>query len=293
MEPRDGGLRRLEQVHVVGVRRDGRVELAAGSGVCALGALGEDELGAGGGDQLTIVGELAPDSAIRAAPPHADDPSSERGEAFESAALAACKALVAARDRAEDKVPIAFKIESAFDDRLQISSRLVARPSGLDPRFQGDAELVNKCFGDLPLSYELRAGRGYVVVGRNLAGFVHRVQVEAGTGRCRQDPEQDARRTGRALENEPFDNGLVSFQIRGGGQPKLDTVLALGLLTNTSKAVTNASLSVNEQVIASLPLDLRWSDTDDMLYMVDVASRGLLQIPVDLFDPGGITRSFQ
>jgi hypothetical protein len=120
------------------------------------------------------------------------------------------------------------------------------------------------------------------------------VRTEEGTGHCVDDSSQNPRRTGRAFENEAFDNGSVTFQIRGGGTPpKVDTTLVLSLLSTTPKAVVNASIAVNQQVVASIPADLRWSDDDDMLYMVDVASRGLLQIPVDPWPISGISRSFQ
>jgi hypothetical protein len=67
----------------------------------------------------------------------------------------------------------------------------------------------------------------------------------------------------------------------------------IGLLPTTPKTVANASISVNQQVLAAIPVDLRWSDDDDTLYMVDIASRGLVQIPVDPWPINGISRSYQ
>jgi hypothetical protein len=272
---------------------DGRIELQVEGRFCALGVLGADQLETKVGDRLNVVGPLAPDSAIAAAEPHARDENSSAARTFESDTLAACKTLVSDRDNVDSPVPIAFAIQEAYADRLVLSRNLVKRPAGLAAEFENDAQFVRKCFGGMPLTYQVRVGSGYVVLGANRAGFLHRVRAEEGTGHCVQDSLQDPRRTGRALEGAPFDNGYVTFQIRGGGPPKLDTTLALSLTATTPKTVVNASISVNQQVVASIPVDLRWSESDDTLYMVDIASRGLVQIPVDPWPIGGVSRFFQ
>lgn len=276
------------------MQTDDQVEMLADGRFCALGVLGADQLEKNVGDRLNVVGPLATASAIAAAEPHARDENSTLGRTFESDTLAACKKLVSDRDSADSPVPIAFTIQEAYADRLVLSSNLVKKPPpGLGAEFQNDAQFVRKCFGGMPLTYEVRVGSGYLVLGHDRAGFVHRVVAEEGTGHCVQDASQGPRLTGRAHENEPFDNGHVTFQIRGGGPPKLDTTLVLALLSSAPKAVVNASVAVNQQVIASIPVDLRWSDGDDRLYVVDIASRGLLQIPVDPWPIGGVSRTFQ
>jgi hypothetical protein len=274
------------------VETDGRVELQQAEGrFCELGVLGGDDLPEKSGDRVNVVGPLAPDSAIENTEPHARNSKSS----FESDVIAACKKLVADRDKTDAAVPIALTIQQAFDDRLVLSPNLVNAPVGLGPEFESDWQFVNKCFGGMPLTYQVRAGAGWVVLGRDTAGFMHRVHAEEGTGHCVQDPAQDLRRNGRAYENEPFDNGFVTFQLSAAGNtpPKIDTALVLGLIPTTVKTTLNASITVNSQVVASIPVDLKWSQGDDMLYMVDIASRGLLQIAVDPWPINGVSGSFQ
>jgi hypothetical protein len=270
-----------------------RVELQASGKFCGRGVLGQDVLGPKAGDSLSIVGPLAPDSAIKDTAPQASDLKSGAARTFESDVLDACRQLVNRRD-GSDNVPIAFTIQQAYDDRLVLAPNLVTRlkPEDQPAGFDNDAQLVSKCFGKMPLTYEVRAGAGYIVVGLNRAGFVHRVRAEDGSGHCVLDQAQNARRTGRAYDDEPFDNGYVTFQIRKG-EPAIDTALLVGLGSPTAKMTMNASVVVNEQVVSSIPVDLRWSDGDDTLYMVDISSRGLVQIPVDPFPTGGVSRSFQ
>jgi hypothetical protein len=275
---------------------DGRVELQQSEGrFCELGVLGEDDLPGKSGDRVNVLGALAPDSTIQNTEPHARNRNSTLGRSFESDVVAACKKLVADRDKTDAPVPIALTIEQAFEDRLVLSPNLVNRPAGLAPDFENDWQFVNKCFGGMPLTYQVRAGAGWVVLGRDTAGFIHRVRAEEGTGHCIQDPAQDLRRNGRAYENEPFNNGFVAFQILPAGStpPNIDTSLVLRLLTSTPKTTMNASITVNSQVVASIPVDLRWSQDDGTLYMVDIASRGLLQIGVDPWPINGVSRSFQ
>lgn len=274
---------------------DGRVELQQTQGrFCQQGVLGADELPKNTGDRLDVVGELPPDAAIENAEPHARDSDSTLGRTFESDVLAACKKLVSNRDDTDKPVPIAFTIQEAYNDRLVLSPNLLAGPMGLGAEFEDDWQLVSKCFGGMPLTYEVRAN-SWVVVGRNSIGFVHRVKAEDGSGHCVQDAAQDVRRTGRAYENQPFDNGSVTFQLRpaAGLPPKIDTTLLLRLIETTPKTVLNASVSVNTQIVASIPVDLKWSQDDQTLYMVDVASRGLLPITVDPWAISGVSRSFQ
>jgi hypothetical protein len=163
---------------------DGRVELQAEERFCALGVLGADQLAKKAGDRLNVVGPLATESAIAATEPHARDERSASGRAFESDTFAACKKLVSARDDTDSPVPIAFAIQEAYADRLVLSPSLVKRPAGLGAEFENDAQFVRKCFGGMPLTYEVRVGSGYLVLGRDRAGFVHRVSAEEGTGHC-------------------------------------------------------------------------------------------------------------
>lgn len=264
-----------------------RGELQTQPRFCGLGVLGSDALGDGDGDQLVILNALPSDAAIKAAEPRKSSPKS-----FEADALAACKALVKARDDANAPEPIAFQILEAYDDRLVVSSSLTKQPETRTARFDNDIQLVRKCFGGNALSYEVRAGRGYVVSGLNVTGFAHRVRAEEGSGRCAEDASLPATRTSRAFEGTPFNNGRVAFQIRTGGAPKVDTLLGLGLAPTTAKAATTASLSLNQQVVAAIPVDVRWSNEDDTLYVVDIASRGLIPLSVDPY-PVSVSRSYQ
>jgi hypothetical protein len=161
----------------------------------------------------------------------------------------------------------------------------------LPREFENDAQFVNKCFGGMPLIYEVRAGSGYLVLSRNDSRFSHDVREK--DGRCVRDASLGPTFSARAYEGEPFDNRNVKFQLLAGAAPKMDTTLVLGLVTATPKTVMNSSVSVNQQVLASLPVDLSWSDIDDTLYMVDIASRGLLPIVMDPWPLSGVSRSFQ
>jgi hypothetical protein len=64
-------------------------------------------------------------------------------------------------------------------------------------------------------------------------------------------------------------------------------------VSTTPKVRLNATVIVNNSVLSVVPIDLRWSDQDDALYMVDVAGRGLVQILMDPFPIGGGTRAFR
>jgi hypothetical protein len=255
---------------------------------CEHGVLGEDALTPNPGDRLNVVGPLPSDDAIRAAEPH------RGGDTFENDVVAACKRLVSARDNTDTPEPIAFPIRAAYDDRLVLSPDLVTRPMQVPRSFESDMQFVKKCFGGRPLSYEIRAGSGWLVLSPNDSRFSHRVRAEESTKHCVEDQALDRRFNARAYSNESFDNGSVAFRIVDEGQPpKRNTTFLVGLKSTTQKTVLNATITVNTSVVAAIPVDLRWSDQDDALYMVDVASRGLVQILMDPFPIGGATRSFQ
>ncbi|HKP64113.1 MAG TPA: hypothetical protein VJV78_45570 [Polyangiales bacterium] len=254
---------------------------------CGSGVLGADQLAGRAGDQLSILGALAPDDIIRKTEPGGD-------ESFQDKTIELCKELIDRRDSSEDQVPIAFEIRAAYTDRLELAPTLTSRPVGIDTDFHTDVQLINKCFGNKLLSYEVRSGSSYVVVGFKKAGFEHRVKAADGTGHCETDTSVDPRRDGRAYEDQPFNNGRLTFQIAdSNGATKLGTTFAPFLSTvTTDKAEVNLSVSVNSQVTASVPVDIRWSAGGYQLFVVDVSYRGLLPVQVSPFNPNVVGGSF-
>jgi hypothetical protein len=140
---------------------------------------------------------------------------------------------------------------------------------------------VIQCFAGLPLTFQVHARESFIVRDLGVLGFRHRVIVHPDTKRCVIDGTQDPKRTGRARKGELFDNGLISFQPRTGDFAPF-TVLTLQGLSHTPKLLVRvADPSGTTGLQGVMPVDLRYSPTDQQLYIVDSTVRGLMRVTLD------------
>jgi hypothetical protein len=144
---------------------------------------------------------------------------------------------------------------------------------------------VWKCFAGLPLTYQVHARESFIVRDLGALGFRHRVIAQPDTGRCVNDETQDAKRSSRARKGELYDNGLIAFQPRAGNfAPFTSLTLASG--SNAPKLfVRTADPSGTSGWQGVMPIDLRYSPTDERLYVVDSTARGLMRVTLDPVRP--------
>lgn len=273
--------------------RSGKLELASEVAFCATGVQGNDDLPDGAmhvGDQLVITSELPPTTVL---------PSGDLRDD--------CEILVKARKKGD--FPIALPILQAWDDRLVLGTKLLV-PSrdlklparrGADGRLAArtlDYELVAACFAEMLMTFEVHTRDAYTVLGHSGTGFSHRI-VRGTDGRCVTDTTQSTLVNGRAYEDEPFVSTKISFQIAGprtvsGGQGRTrpGTLIQFALRSATPKMFLDATAGRFGTVPGTQPIDLRYNDVDQRLYMIDMASRGLLPIPLDGF-PQQLGSSFE
>ncbi|HEX2676764.1 MAG TPA: hypothetical protein VHM19_08995, partial [Polyangiales bacterium] len=196
---------------------------------------------------------------------------------------------------------IAFGIKRAFDDRLVLDgSLLVPTPNDLklDRGTPRDYTLVAQCFQNMLMTFEVRTRNAYVVLGKDPISFQHRV-IANGSGRCQVDAKQSPLLSGVAYEDVPFRNAFVAFRIaslrNASGavlRTRPGTTLGLALSSNTPKLVLDATSTTYDRLHGVLPVDLRYNDVDQTLYMVDMSARGLITIPLDGF-PAAIGSSYE
>jgi hypothetical protein len=239
----------------------GALEFVGDIGFCEAGVLGDDQLATG--DKLVITSPV-PTDALR----------EELGQELDPDTRDICNRLVDARTANENL--IAFGIRHAYADRVQVTLDL------LKPRAApADWDDVVKCFAGLPLTFQVHARDSFIVRDLGVLGFRHRVIVHPDTKRCVIDGTQDPKRTGRARKGELFDNGLISFQPRDGEFAPF-TVLTLQGLSHTPKlSVRVADPSGTTGWQGVMPVDLRYSPTDQQLYIVDSTVRGLMRVSLD------------
>ena len=167
---------------------------------------------------------------------------------------------------------IEFPILRAFDDHLELGDATRGEPSLTFTE-------ITACFTEL-LTYQVRAQGTYVVAGSQ-SGMLHRV-VAAADGACTIDSSQDERRRGRVAPGEVFDNGLVRFTIEDR-RPATDTRTELRFSIGQIPEQMSMDVGI-------LPSALLFSPTDDELFAVDMASRGLVRIALQ---PWAFVRSFE
>ncbi len=255
---------------------------AAAMDFCGAGVLGDDDVGAAFegvncsadaaqqpplGDQLVIRSPILGKAGLDLLEPGL-------GKADITKCADAAKAL-----EDDPTLALAFGIRRAYRDRLVISDRLV-KPVGKLRSYED----VLRCVGPDPLSFEVNT-RGMFRVHGGQSGFQHRVHATA-VGRCVVDPGADALLRGRARFGCTFRNRSVAFRIRplaSAGQT-LDPGVAL--LIQTVTPAVHLLLNANAVGLGGttvVPSELRYSDADGWLYLVDIANRGLVPIPLDPF----------
>jgi len=244
----------------------GALEFAGDVAFCGAGVLGDDQLETG--DQLVITAPL-PSDALR----------EELGQELTQAERELCTTLVDART-ANDNL-IAFGIRRAFADRVQVTPDL-ATPRAARATW----EQVLKCFAGQPLTFQVHTRESFVVRDLGTLGFRHRVITQADSGACVIDETQDATRTSRAPKGVPFNNGLIAFQPRAGNFAPL-TVLTLAAASNSPKLLVRAADSTGTSGWQGvMPIDIRYSPTDQRLYAVDSTVRGLMRISLNPVSAG-------
>lgn len=239
----------------------GALEFVGDVEFCNAGVLGDDQLAPG--DQLLITSPLPSDSLRE-----------ELGQELNAAERELCNTLVDARSANDN--PIAFGVRRAFADRVQVTPELV------QPRAaRATWEQVWKCFAGQPLTFQVHSRESFVVRDLGTLTFRHRVIADADTGRCVIDETQDPKRTSRAPKGVVFDNGLISFQPRAGNFAPL-TVLTLVSGSRTPKLLVRAAdTSSTSNFQGVMPVDIRYSPTDQRLYAVDSTVRGLMRISLN------------
>jgi hypothetical protein len=251
--------------------QSGSLEFTGEVPFCALGVLGDDELGTG--DQVEIVSAL---------------PGQQTLDGYSAPIRDACVALVNARD--VDFVPIAFRIKAAYADHVVVDPALIAPPREALP-VGADYALVQQCFDAPLLAYQIHTRESFVVVSNSSIGFQHRVVTDSGSQHCVVDKSQDPKHDGRAHPGAVFDNGVIAFKTKPGN-PEAGTVLTLYSYSNTTKLILDvASLSTGE-LRGVLPVDVEYGPVDHQLYVVDITQRGLIQVPLDPM-PTAVDASYQ
>lgn len=190
-----------------------------------------------------------------------------------------CKELKKLADEVDDD-RVLIPVVRAFSDRLMLSERGVrvgSRARSIDD--------ILDCAAGAPLAFYVRAGRqAYTVVGSR-SGFVHPV-VRRADGRCVVPADADPLHAGRAYADQVFQNGRVAFIPRRPAEdeadPRMDSGVGFRLVTPAAKLVFDAT-QVRYGTSLVMPADLRYSDLDRRLYLIDILSRGLVLIPLDPF----------
>jgi hypothetical protein len=176
----------------------------------------------------------------------------------------------------------AFRIRSVRQTRLELGPAL------------GDytLEQVRRCFAGT-LSYAVRTSDAYTVAG-SLSGFQHRRMATA-DGTCATDDNRDPRLRGRAFDGEPFRNTQVAFQLRpvDGTASALPPGTQLELQVDVGGAFSPQVAQLGERAgttVPVLPSTIRFNPLNGRVYVVDAASRGLLEVDPQ---PLRLTRPFE
>jgi hypothetical protein len=247
---------------------------------CGAGVLGSDDIGDGhDGDQIQITSEF----------PAAQFADRVRQHPELAELRDDCQILVNARDA--DKTAIAFPIKQAYADRLVIGETLVETPRDLK-RGRADYAFVQQCFLDMLLSFTVHVSKSYTVLSQTAASFRHRVVADPTNNRCVVNQEQDPTRTSRAYEGVVFDNGFVSFKTLAKAPPEPLTRLRLLSASAAPKLILDVTALSGATVFGVLPVELKYNDLDQNLYVVDITARGLIPVPLAPF-PSAVFSSYQ
>jgi hypothetical protein len=250
---------------------DGSVALDSRVDLCAVGALGLDNLvGLGTSEpEASIPGDVV---AITTALPEATN-TDER-----------CQAVTGIEGSNQSALPILLPIR-----------RTATRPDGLREPYRGrivldgDAPVLDRatpgltvadvlrCFGDQLVRFDVRTRASFSVIGSR-TGQRHRV-VRADDGTCEVDTTLDRERVSRAFAGQTYANGRVGFRI-----PEVPSASAteLRITVGNVPATLNVDIGAAQGGTGSrglaLPSDIAWNEVFQRLYIVDVERRGLLEL---------------
>jgi hypothetical protein len=178
---------------------------------------------------------------------------------------------------------VAFEITDAFQNHLVIRNTMVnnksTRPENL-PSY-GYA-FVQFCMADMLMKFEVRTQNSYTVVGGG-SQFLHEIYANPDDGNRCTDRATNPLLTGRARENELFENPTVAFKL--AAQPAHPVGLGLLIsITGVDKLGLNiGSYTSSYTVYGTLPVELRYNPANQILYAVDTAVRGVVEIPLSPF----------
>jgi hypothetical protein len=255
----------------------GGLELMTDADPCRAGVLGEEDIAPDYGDPALCPVPTSPAGdqvVIRTLPLGSEYLSQlQRGD---KETLELCAELRAELE-AEPRLRVAFEIRRAYSDRLVVRSALV-RPIGNAKRFED----ISVCYEDA-VNFDVRSQQAFTVRGSD-SGFQHHV-VTNSAGRCQVDPDGDALRVGRARVGCPFRNHSLQFQLGAEGVTRSDfsgVELRTGFSSSAIK-LTFRGFDLGFGSATVVPVQLRYSETDQKLYLIDIHDRGLLPIPLDSF----------
>jgi len=269
------------------------LELHSTTAFCERGTLGRDDIGGARdaaqcgeqaaelfGDQVVILSEMLSDRALEAL-----DRSPEQRRL--------CGEVRAKLDE-DETATFSFEIIAAFEDRVAIREQLAAPFDNGALRL--DWQGLQTCIGDGLVRFFVRSQNGFIVhTVRD--GFQHNVIGNA-NGRCVVDAMSGPRYSRRTWTGCEFNDDRVQFVLDpfvvdsddvvkepGGGY---GLIVQIGIGTTSSQLVMNAA-QIGFGVNALVPSRLRYSATDERLYMVDTYQGGLIPIDLDPFTDTPIT----
>jgi hypothetical protein len=232
------------------------------------------------GDQIVIVSEVLSDRALEALDRNAEE-------------RRICGDIRAKLDE-DVRATFAFEIIAAFEDRVAIRQQLEApfNSGALRLDYQG----LQTCIGDGPVRFFVRSQNGFIVQTVR-DGFQHNVIANA-NGRCVVDAMSGPRYSRRAWTGCEYNDDRVQFVLDPFVADEDDVVqkpgdgfgllLQIGIGTTSSQLVMNAT-QIGFGVDSLVPSRLRYSTTDERLYMVDTYQGGLIPIDLDPFTDTPIT----
>lgn len=275
--------------------KGGVFELSERSGVrlCEVGVQGEDTLGAGG-DVLVVVNHKIEDTVVSTWPE--DDRVRRR-----------CNALRQALELGE--IAVAIPIEAVYDKRLVLGEQnIVSRVTDTNLRSELPATLsdIRECLhGDAnkagPLvKFEIRTRKSFVVSG-SLGSTIHRVRANE-EGRCLVDsalPTSQGFRAsvvaGSGESTARFSNGSIALALQSQSATALSNDEALTLYFELASWAPSVLFDATGggATLGVLPQTIRYSASDERVYVVDPHVQGLFGVPLDNFSNSASLKLFK
>jgi hypothetical protein len=150
------------------------------------------------------------------------------------------------------------------------------------------------CIGDARVRFYVRSTEGFLVhTGRE--GFAHNV-IANSNGRCVVDDMSGPTRSRRTWTGCEYKDDRIQFQLEAFEKTPVTqepgdgfgAVVQFGIATVSSQLVMNAT-QIGFGVTTLVPSRLRYSATDEQLYLVDTYQGGLIPIDLDPFTDTPIT----